>query len=585
MAYNWRELNIDTRGRSSGTLKTRCPECHDTRRNKADKSLSVNLDKGLYLCHHCGWSGKAESHGARIVRSMNLPKKSYRKPNYETGEPQDKLIAWFQARGISEATVRRNRIEARSVKFDEREERAIAFPFIRKGQIVNVQYRTTDKRFKLEAGCELVLYGLDDIQAGEPLIFVEGQIDKLSLEEAGYKNCVSVPNGANLGGGSEWLLSAQKQLDECAYFVLAGDNDEPGQKLTAELIRRLGPERCWRVEWPEDCKDANDTLVKHGRTAIIDAIECAQPLPIVGIVSLADLYDEVWDLYFNGIQPGVSTGWDKLTKIYKPRLGEMTILTGPPNSGKSTFLDALLINLAWLHQWRTALFSPEQLPLKRHVASLLEVYNGQPFNEGRAVPRMDRDQVQSGMEWLDDYFKFIQPEESDLSIDGILKLAKACVTRYGIQQLVIDPWNEIGHTRPDYMSETDYIDKSLSKIRRFARMYGIHIHVIVHPTKLQKQTDGSYPIATPYDLHGSAHWFNKADMILSVWRDKKNPNAPLQVHSQKVRFKENGELGFCELYWDRTTGRLTEKPNYYAPPSRSQDDEDSESGYESIPYN
>ena len=99
-------------------------------------------------------------------------------------------------------------------------------------------------------------------------------------------------------------------------------------------------------------------------------------------------------------------------------------------------------------------------------------------------------------------------------------------------------------------------------------MHGIHLWIMVHPTKLKKDENGEYPVATPYDCAGSAHWFNKADMILSLWRDKKDPEAPLQVHSQKVRFKENGDLGMAELWYDRITGRLRsdkhaeERPNW-----------------------
>lgn len=499
------------------------------------------------------------------------PKKQYRKPAYQPeAQPQDKLIAWFQTRGISEAVVRRNRIEAREVQMDSgKPERAIAFPYLCGGEVVNVQYRTHDKRFRLEAGCELTLYGVDDIQAGEPLIFCEGQIDKLSLEEVGYLNCVSVPNGASLGD-AHWLTSAQTALDSAQYFILAGDNDEPGRKLMDELARRLGPEKCWRAQWPEGCKDANDTLAACGKPAIIEAIETAQPLPINGIVEMADLTPEIEDLYRSGIQAGEHPGWSNLAKLYRPRAGEWTVVTGAPSMGKSTFLDAMLMHLALNSGWRIALFSPEQLPLKRHAAGLLELWAGQPFNTGLTA-RMGLDTAKEGIETLNEYFKFLSPDEEDLTVEGILSLAKACVTRYGIRGMVVDPWNEIEHARPAQMSETEYIGQSLSKIRRFARLYDLHIWVMVHPTKLKKDADGSYPVATPYDCNGSAHWFNKADMILSVWRDKLNHDAATHIHVQKVRFRENGELGVAQLYYDRATGRLSETPNVYPQPGGHHD--------------
>lgn len=567
MKFNWREIGIQVGVRRGGDVKTICPNCSHTRANKRDKSLSANLNSGLFLCHHCGFAGKAKLDG--VIRSFDtMVKKQYRKPNYKPeSEPQDKLSAWFQARGISEAVVRRNRIETRNVVMPDGDEaeRVIAFPYLRDGEIVNVQYRTADKRFKLEAGCELILYGLDDVQAGEPLIFCEGQMDKLALEEAGYLSCVSVPNGANISA-AEWLSSAEAKLDTASFFILAGDNDAPGRTLQDELARRLGPEKCWRAEWPAGCKDANETLIAHGRPAVIEAIECAQPLPINGIVQLADLYPELEKLYRAGIQPGEYPGWDNLAANYRPRAGEWTMLTGAPGSGKSTFLDALMMNLALASHWRFALFSPEQMPLQQHAAQLLELWQGQPFSPG-PTERMGWDDVREGVETLGEYFKFLQPEDSELTVDGILSLARACVTRYGINGLVIDPWNEIEHNRPQHLSETEYIGQSLSKIRRFARHYNLHIWILVHPTKLQKQQDGTYPVATPYDAAGSAHWFNKADMILSLWRNKTNTDAPLEVHTQKVRFRENGSLGIARLYYDRVTGRLSETAKVYRPAS------------------
>ena len=41
-------------------------------------------------------------------------------------------------------------------------------------------------------GAEKVLFGLDDIVGMSDIVVVEGEMDKLALEEAGYTNVVSV---------------------------------------------------------------------------------------------------------------------------------------------------------------------------------------------------------------------------------------------------------------------------------------------------------------------------------------------------------------------------------------------------------
>ena len=504
--------------------------------------------------------------GVQTMQSKHNRKRNYKKPEYNPGaQPADQTIAWFAKRGISEAVVRRNRIEARDdIYFPslEKKTRAIAFPYIRNGEVVNVQYRSADKHFVLEKDCELVLYGIDDVKEGEPIVVVEGQIDKLSLEEAGYLNCVSVPNGANTSkGDAPWLESAEDILSKAECFILAGDNDEVGEKCQEDLARRLGPERCRKVEWPEGCKDANDVLIKHGRDAIISAIECAQPLPIEGITRAIDTRLSLMQLYETGWQPGVDVGLGKLSEIYKPRLGEMTIATGAPGMGKSTVVEAILVNIAIKHEWRFGMYSPEQLPTHRHVAALMQQWAGVPFAEGYRQ-RMTEAERDVALDWVNDYFIFIDPAIDEVpTLDFVLEQARICIRRHGINGLLIDPWNELDHVRPSGQSETEYIGLALSKIRRFARMHNIHVWIVAHPTKLEKREDGSYPVASLYDIAGSANWRNKADMGLSIWRDIGDRYAPVEIYVQKVRFRENGREDMARLQYDITTGALSELRN------------------------
>jgi twinkle protein len=113
------------------------------------------------------------------------------------------------------------------------------------------------------------------------------------------------------------------------------------------------------------------------------------------------------------------------------------------------------------------------------------------------------------------------------------------------------------HTnRKDGVSETEYVSEFLAQIRAFARSMGIHICLVAHPTKLQKGVDGKYPVPTGYDVAGSAHFFNKADNIIAVHRDKSNPDAYVEVHVQKIRSRWLGQLGHVSLEWDKHSGRF-----------------------------
>jgi len=290
-------------------------------------------------------------------------------------------------------------------------------------------------------------------------------------------------------------------------------------------------------------------LVKHGREMLRECLDNAQPYPLAGVFEVDDLSDRIEHLYTHGWERGVSTGWDEVDQFYTVRPGELTVITGIPNSGKSNWADALTVNLARLHGWRFAMFSPENQPLEDHMARIIEKYVEAPFEHGPS-PRMDHELMRTGRQWVKDHFTWILPDDdSEWTLDTVLDRAKALVFRRGIRGLVIDPWNELEHCRPAGMSETDYVSIALKRMRQFARRNGIAMFVVAHPAKLYREKDGSYPVPTLYDISGSAHWRNKADNGICVWRNFKDDQAPVELHVQKIRFRQIGRIGCANLQY------------------------------------
>ncbi len=533
-----------------------CPECSHNRKKRGDRCLSTNTATGAYLCHHCGYSG---NNGERkrmptatekeFQTSQPMEKKEIKLPS--TSLP-DNVVGFFKDRHISEDVLKRNTIGYK--------EGSITFPYFKNGEIVNIKYRSQNKKFRQEAGAEKVFYGLDDIAGHEEIIIVEGEIDKLSFEVAGYKNVLSVPDGApSLTAKSyeskfSYIQNCEKELEGVKKIILAVDADEPGKKLEAELVRRLGPERCWRVQWSDGCKDANEVLTRHGKARLIQLIEEAEPVPVAGLFSVTDFEKELCSLYENGQKGGEPTGWLSIDNHYTVRPGELSIVTGIPSHGKSEFVDALMINLAIKSEWRFAVFSPENYPVQTHIAKLVQKFIGKPFSKD-FKDCLTRDELQVATIFLNERFTFINPPSDELTVDHIISKAKVAVMRYGIKGLVIDPWNELDHSRPAGKSETEYISECLTKLRRFARSYGVHVWLIAHPTKLKRGLDGKYPIPTPYDIAGSAHFRNKADNCLCVWRDLLEEEKAVDIHVQKIRFREVGRVGMVSLKYDVSSGR------------------------------
>lgn len=284
-----------------------------------------------------------------------------------------------------------------------------------------------------------------------------------------------------------------------------------------------------------------------------------------GIYFVNELSGRLHKLYEQGMTGGQTTGLPALDWYYTVKKGQWSVVTGMPGHGKSAVLDTVLHNLAELHNWRIAITSVENQPLERHAAQLISIHTGEPFAKGD-IPRMSVGTLERAEKWLDERFVFVLPDEGGCTVGGILdRVLWLHKNDRPIDGVVIDPWNELEHRRPANMNETEYVSQSLTRLRRFARAYDLHLWLVAHPTKLTKDIKtGTYPVPTLYDISGSAHFRNKADMGLSVWRDMMNERSATEVHVQKVRFRECGKIGKCELYFDVVSGKFQEFPPNYS---------------------
>lgn len=553
------DFNITVPSTGGPEVFTTCPQCSPSRKKKNAKCLSVNIEKNVWWCAHCGWAGSLKSGQEQPA------KKLYRRPSWpDKPTVTDPLLAWFATRGIPESIVRQEGIALIEAYLAELEERVpcIAFPYVKRGEVVNVKYRgLTTKAFQQVGGAEKILYRQASIKP-ESVVIVEGEVDALSCVSAGFSSVVSVPDGApapsskNYSAKFTYLDQDPDPFEHVVDIIIAVDNDEPGLVLRNELARRLGMERCRFVEWPSGCKDANDTLRQHNTDTLRERIMQAQPFPVQDVVGIDDLAEDIARVYASRPSRGLSTGWHGVDQYYTVESGQLTVITGIPSSGKSEWLDALMLNLATVHGWHFAVCSPENMPLTTHCAKLLEKHIGKPFWVG-PTQRMTSWDLTMGLQWLRDHVSFIATDDS-LTIAAVLDRATQLVRRKGIRGLILDPFNEFDHTRERGMTETEYISLTLGSLKRWARKHQVHVWLVAHPQKLYRREDGSYPIPTPYDISGSAAFRNKADNCLTVWRDMENPDLPIQLHVQKIRFKHIGTIGMAELNWDRRTGRYTD---------------------------
>ena len=557
---NFSKFNINTNGRTSGRIKTHCPQCHDRRRDKRDRSLSVNLDTGLFYCHYCNWSGsggEAPQPGAASGAAQGFHTAS--KPGCSASLPapavlSDTIVQWFlKERGIPPSTLIAAGVTSSEQYMPQtgRKELCICFNYYESGRVVNTKYRDLNKNFKLVSGAELIPYNLDSILGKPTCAIVEGEPDALACITAGITEVISVPGGANRN--LSWMdRFVDSHFADKEVIYLCVDTDRKGLELRDELLRRLGAERC-RIVDLSPAKDANEVLLQaDGKQALVEAFRQAAEAPLEGVYTAQDLEDDVRILFENGLGSGADTGWENLDRICTFELGRLVVLTGIPGAGKSEFVDELVLRLSLRHHWRAAFFSPENMPMAYHVQKLAEKITGLPFRKDT----LTEVQYRATMDYLSQNICSILPKD-DFSAGNILAKARELVYRRGIRVFVLDPVNCIDHDIPVGQSETQYMNAFLSRLGNFARRHRCLVILVAHPRKMNREP-GMKKVATPdmYDVNGSAAFYNKADFGMIVERNREA--CVTRVHVQKVKFRHLGQGGIATFVFNASNGRFTE---------------------------
>lgn len=464
---------------------------------------------------------------------------------------------WLKSRGLTEKIM--SLVKATEQFFPKIGAKAPAIVFEYKvgSKVVGAKYRAvTDKAFIQQQGSEQVFYQPVALDLTKPLIITEGEVDALTCVEVGWTNVVSVPGGApsKISEGrvdpSEdrkfaYIWEAKNILDKVPAVILAVDADIPGTALREELARRIGKSKCKTVTYPEGCKDLNDVLVKHGDLEVISVLSGAEAWPIEGVFNAKHFESQVFDLYTKGLGSGESTGYADLDEYYTVVPGQLTVVTGYPSSGKSNFVDQLMVNLARDKDWKFAVCSFENPPAM-HIPKLCELYLKQPFFEG-PTPRMDRNELSKALEWVNDHFILLDTI-AESTIESILDRAQSAVAQLGVRGLVIDPYNFVDlHSTT---TETDAISRMLTRVQAFAKAAGIHVWFVAHPAKQMRQGE-ALPVPDGMSISGSMAWWAKADVGMTVHRKE---GIEVLIRIWKCRWRWTGQTGDVSLIYDRSCG-------------------------------
>lgn len=496
---NWND--IETKGRTSGTMKTVCPACSHDRKKKTDPCLSVNLDKGAARCWHCeevSWREPIE----RQQREYNSPPPEW--TNHTA--LSEGMVKWFAKRGITQKTLIACKIteEKHYQPQAKKEVSNVVFNYFEGKKLVNKKYRSAKKQFTQTKGAKKIFYGINDIVDSDEVIIVEGEMDKLAMYEAGFENCISVPNGAN--DLNDVFENCEEYLKGVKSFLIAVDMDEPGLKLEEALVKRLGKHRCKRVKFKG--KDANEDLISGG---IENAIKKPFLYPVEGTYTASDCAEQIFHLHKHGLESPIrpkNVHLREFSQGFSLLKSQLTVVTGLPTHGKSNFVEWWKLNLVIDLGLKLSFFSPEHLPMEMHHAQLSEKVIGKPFyGHCDGVEKMSELELQKYNEWSSDKIYLTAPDAGKIADwDWIFERFEEQMFRYGVDMFVIDAYNKVKRKNSDSVGEHGEI---LARLTSFCQQHSCNITLIAHPTKMKKKENGKYERPTLYDVKGTGDFYDQ----------------------------------------------------------------------------
>lgn len=526
-----------------------CPICSADRKKKMDKCATLYWDKGLGQCWHCGNIFQLHTYKRKDEET------NYVKPAWSNRTTlSERVVKWFEKRGISQLTLKYMKISEglEWMPQTKKEENTIQFNYFRNGELINIKYRDGAKRFKLVKDAERVFYNLDACSIAKEIIIVEGEIDALTFVEIGMVNVVSTPNGSTLKGVNlDYLDNSIEYFANKEKIYLALDKDEAGQNVTKELIRRLGSERCYLVDF-KDVKDANEFLLKYGAGALRAAIDDAKIVPLDGVSSVGQWKDKFEEYLLHGMQSGYKIGKPSFDGIFSTYTGQYIVVTGIPSSGKSDFVDEMCVGYNRNYGWKVAVASPENKPNEIHAGKILAKLCGKWANTRADVYS---DWFNKSVDYMDSNFKYIDLDGT-YDLESVLNKAKDMIFRYGIKLLVIDPYNKIKLKSAMSKDVVEYTNNYLLMVDEFARKHDILIILVAHPRKPSVDGTKTYEPSF-YDIKGGGEFYDMTPHGILVDRDYVNDVVKIKV--LKVKFSHLGKNNkYVYMKWNEANGRYIE---------------------------
>lgn len=534
--------------------KTCC--CMNPAHEDAHPSMSYNPKKFNFHCFSCGCSidvpqaymmktgktflescqflldnaGIAYDFGERGVATLG---RAYRYPKPDYADNKEQVYAYWKTRKISPATIDYLNIQ------QDRDGNTLFQYYDLNDVLVTVkvrlsrQFREGVDRSKIwhlpNSDHVNILYNINKINTGQPLIITSGEGDCAACIECGFPNTVSINGGDQ---NTQWIGECWDWLNQFNEIILIHDNDESGKKFAKEVATRLGEYRVKHVDIPpaheqEDgtrvrIKDVNELLFYEGVEAVREAINNAKDAEIPTVVD----YTDVKKFDMSDVE-GFTTGFKEMDEaLNKWYMGSTTIITGPPGSGKTSLLSTIICQSVE-QGFPTFVYSGElsNPSLKSWIdfchAGRFGVNEYQKPNGSGVYYKIKPDVFDA----INTTYKgqiYFYKDSIDQKVSHLMATAESVVRKYGVKTLVFDNMTSVDLENTDkdkWQKQEDFIRDIID----FSKRWNVCCIVVLHPKKMDMNRRMSL-----YDLSGVSASINLSHRVLSLYRVTKKEKAGIK---------------------------------------------------------
>ena len=557
-AYDFaRFIGAKTKVKNGELVFYSCPYCKGTGKGNLD-TFSINLSGGLFHCLRstCGAKGNMITLSKDFDFSLGnnvdeyyRPKKEFRKfkKSDKPIEPKDPALRYLQSRGIGQEVAKKYQITTQN-----EHDNILVFPFLdENGEMAFIKYRKTDydknkdnNKEWCEKNCKPILFGMYQCNLeNKTLIITEGQLDSLSVSQAGIENAVSVPTGAK---GFTWIPYCWDWMQTFDTIIVFGDHEKGHITLLDEIKQRFSKKRIKHVREEDygECKDANDILRKYGEAHVRTCIENAIDIPDEQIKDLSKV--ENVNIYDLQKLPSGIYDLDRMLKGGLP-FGGVTLIAGKPGEGKSSFASQILANalnqghkcFAYSGELPNYLFKAwldYQIAGKNHIVSTKTKFGD------------DKYFISTGnLELISSWYKGKMFIYDDGMVDdehtGLVSTIEKAITQYGCDVILIDNLMT-GLDLEKYDKADKYEKQSLfvKRIVALAKAYSVLVILVAHKRK------NNFNVNDNDEISGSGDISNLGMITLTYERGSKEEieRGVITPEQRRLKLSKNRLFGIID---------------------------------------